>query len=35
VEIDTAFAMAHAYLAEAWYELDYLERAKLSSLWKM
>jgi tetratricopeptide (TPR) repeat protein len=28
VEIDPAFAMAHAYLAEAWYELDYLERAK-------
>src|SRR5580658_9747007 len=28
VEIDPAYAMAHAYLAEAWYELDYLERAK-------
>jgi len=27
-EIDPAYAMAHAYLAEAWYELDYLERAK-------
>ena len=23
-----SYAMAHAYLAEAWYELDYLERAK-------
>jgi tetratricopeptide (TPR) repeat protein len=28
VEIDPSYAMAHAYLAEAWYELDYLERAK-------
>jgi tetratricopeptide (TPR) repeat protein/predicted Ser/Thr protein kinase len=28
VEIDPDYAMAHAYLAEAWYELDYLERAK-------
>ncbi|MGO4885289.1 MAG: protein kinase domain-containing protein [Bryobacteraceae bacterium] len=28
VEIDPTYAMAHAYLAEAWYELDYLERAK-------
>jgi tetratricopeptide (TPR) repeat protein len=28
VEIDHSYAMAHAYLAEAWYELDYLERAK-------
>jgi tetratricopeptide (TPR) repeat protein len=28
VEIDPAYAMAHTYLAEAWYELDYLERAK-------
>jgi tetratricopeptide (TPR) repeat protein len=27
VEIDPSYAMAHAYLAEAWYELDYLERA--------
>ena len=27
-EIDPSYAMAHAYLAEAWYELDYLERAK-------
>src|ERR1017187_3376394 len=27
-EIDPAYAMVHAYLAEAWYELDYLERAK-------
>ena len=27
-EIDPTYAMAHAYLAEAWYELDYLERAK-------
>jgi len=26
--IDPSYAMAHAYLAEAWYELDYLERAK-------
>ena len=26
-EIDPSYAMAHAYLAEAWYELDYLERA--------
>ncbi len=28
VEIDPSYSMAHAYLAEAWYELDYLERAK-------
>ena len=28
VEIDPSYTMAHAYLAEAWYELDYLERAK-------
>jgi tetratricopeptide (TPR) repeat protein len=28
VEVDPSYAMAHAYLAEAWYELDYLERAK-------
>jgi tetratricopeptide (TPR) repeat protein/predicted Ser/Thr protein kinase len=28
VEIDPSYVMAHAYLAEAWYELDYLERAK-------
>ena len=28
VEIDPSYAMAHAYLAESWYELDYLERAK-------
>jgi len=28
VEIDPSYAMAHAHLAEAWYELDYLERAK-------
>ena len=28
VEIDPSYAMAHAYLAEAWYELDYLDRAK-------
>jgi tetratricopeptide (TPR) repeat protein len=28
VAIDPGYAMAHAYLAEAWYELDYLERAK-------
>jgi tetratricopeptide (TPR) repeat protein/predicted Ser/Thr protein kinase len=28
VAIDPAYAMAHAFLAEAWYELDYLERAK-------
>jgi len=28
VRIDPSYAMAHAYLAEAWYELDYLERAK-------
>jgi tetratricopeptide (TPR) repeat protein len=28
VEFDPSYAMAHAYLAEAWYELDYLERAK-------
>jgi Tfp pilus assembly protein PilF len=27
-EIDPSYAMAHAHLAEAWYELDYLERAK-------
>ncbi|MGB7761245.1 MAG: protein kinase, partial [Bryobacteraceae bacterium] len=27
-EIDPSYVMAHAYLAEAWYELDYLERAK-------
>jgi tetratricopeptide (TPR) repeat protein len=26
-EIDPSYSMAHAYLAEAWYELDYLERA--------
>jgi tetratricopeptide (TPR) repeat protein/predicted Ser/Thr protein kinase len=26
--IDPGYAMAHAFLAEAWYELDYLERAK-------
>jgi tetratricopeptide (TPR) repeat protein len=28
VAIDPSYTMAHAYLAEAWYELDYLERAK-------
>jgi tetratricopeptide (TPR) repeat protein/tRNA A-37 threonylcarbamoyl transferase component Bud32 len=28
VDIDPSYTMAHAYLAEAWYELDYLERAK-------
>ena len=28
VELDPSYAMAHAHLAEAWYELDYLERAK-------
>ncbi len=28
VDIDPSYAMAHAYLAEAWYELEYLERAK-------
>jgi len=28
VELDPSYVMAHAYLAEAWYELDYLERAK-------
>ena len=27
-EVDPSYAMAHVYLAEAWYELDYLERAK-------
>jgi tetratricopeptide (TPR) repeat protein/tRNA A-37 threonylcarbamoyl transferase component Bud32 len=28
VEIDPSYAMARAHLAEAWYELDYPERAK-------
>jgi tetratricopeptide (TPR) repeat protein/predicted Ser/Thr protein kinase len=28
VALDPSYAMGHAYLAEAWYELDYLERAK-------
>jgi serine/threonine protein kinase/Tfp pilus assembly protein PilF len=28
IEIDSAFALAHARLAEAWLELDYTERAK-------
>ena len=28
VEIDPSYTMAHAYLAQAWFELDYLERAK-------
>jgi tetratricopeptide (TPR) repeat protein len=28
VQIDPSYAMAHAHLAEAWYELDYVERAK-------
>jgi tetratricopeptide (TPR) repeat protein len=28
VRIDDKFAMAHAHLAEAWYELDYADKAK-------